>query len=1299
MAKKVFLQDQDEKLLPITRGELVLDSSGEEAFHSEEFLANNSQPGLMSKEDKVILDVVKAQSTPVVFGQDTDTTSNWTGISDQITSYEEGMTIIYVPTKSGGNSSTKLQINDLEPISVQVSGYSGPFTANVPIFLTYIDSKWQFSDKDTTYTMPFGLYVFDSHKSGILLFKNTGAQQILLKLDRPQYLLLVVATEYTCVRPIEYIAFGNTLTGKLPLLVDGGTMLQGDVFYKGQYIAYCDGETCYINTDGTIPGKIEKSLYSDKAALAEQVEWNEVTSGETDTNPDDFVSTVANSQYLLVHNLGALEKNPSDFNTQVITAWLNQEGMPTTDVYSGINVAGVNPQTQSSWQLCSGAALNNAARLWFRSGIADEWKSWRGIAVLDDLVTHSRGESIGAGVNIDSKVSPGIYYSTNASYSGTLTNPPTTDSGFRLMTFSGYVANQYGMQVAHSSNNIYFRFLGENNSACSDWYQLIKFRPGTSIGSSNRPMYLSADGVPTALHYTIESSVPASAKFTDTKCASLALDTTSSWESEDDTVSVLSEQRIEAYGDGTYLYGSMESTPVPTKAYVDRTFKTLQNTVSDPTANGFSTTFISSISQNANGEITVEKKNIQVSAGDLGLTTAMKYIGQTSTQLTDGATTATVKVGTTDVTMTDATTGYVVMDSNTRTYVWNGTSWQDLGNGGAYKLKQTAVNSPDANGTEIAFIDTISQDAEGAIKATKKFIPKASSEQLGIVKVGDNLETDSNGVLSAIGYTYDNYSFTEGDSDCGNRYANFRSHMEGIQADIASLLNYSYTLNPLTSEQIQAKFTPVFNWAAESADLPSLDGNLYVLINFSYAFDMVEYLLSEPNETSLSIGLSNISGYGEITHTSSGQSFQCLAIYINLSDLIGIPCIIPVVLTFDSIPSDLVGSTFKFKNIQSYADQMSHVEGVNGVSTMISHSEGIGCNSFYNAHAEGCATSALFGSHTEGMFTHGDYASHAEGIYSSAIDTSHAEGLFTNAYNKSHAEGFKTLSMGQHSHAQGVCTVTSNEAEHAEGMFNKSNTGSEEKDITLSSIGIGSSGEDRKNAVEVMQNGDIYVYGLGNYTGTNPSEASTLQTVIDNLNGSSGTSGSCDITVATDSALGGIKIGYEQTGKNYPVVLDPNSNQAYVNVPWTDTKNTAGSSDSTDNLYIIGATSQDDNPQTYSNSNVIISGNAIKASGGFYQESDERLKDFTEDIQVDLEQLSQLPKKHFTWKNDSKKETQIGTSAQELQKLYPELVKEDSNGTLSVAYDKLSIIALKAIDELYKRNIELEKRIQELENK
>jgi hypothetical protein len=83
-----------------------------------------------------------------------------------------------------------------------------------------------------------------------------------------------------------------------------------------------------------------------------------------------------------------------------------------------------------------------------------------------------------------------------------------------------------------------------------------------------------------------------------------------------------------------------------------------------------------------------------------------------------------------------------------------------------------------------------------------------------------------------------------------------------------------------------------------------------------------------------------------------------------------------------------------------------------------------------------------------------------------------------------------------------------------------------------------------------MASGDAYLVGVGGYDGTNPTTATTLQTVINNLSGSSGTGG--DIPVATSDALGGIKLGYSQSDKNYPVVLDTN-NKAYVNVPWTDT--------------------------------------------------------------------------------------------------------------------------------------------------
>lgn len=60
MAKKVLLRDwNNDEVLPITRGELVLDSSGKEAFRSNEFLATTSQPGLMSSEDKYKIDNIE----------------------------------------------------------------------------------------------------------------------------------------------------------------------------------------------------------------------------------------------------------------------------------------------------------------------------------------------------------------------------------------------------------------------------------------------------------------------------------------------------------------------------------------------------------------------------------------------------------------------------------------------------------------------------------------------------------------------------------------------------------------------------------------------------------------------------------------------------------------------------------------------------------------------------------------------------------------------------------------------------------------------------------------------------------------------------------------------------------------------------------------------------------------------------------------------------------------------------------------------------------------------------------------
>ena len=65
----------------------------------------------------------------------------------------------------------------------------------------------------------------------------------------------------------------------------------------------------------------------------------------------------------------------------------------------------------------------------------------------------------------------------------------------------------------------------------------------------------------------------------------------------------------------------------------------------------------------------------------------------------------------------------------------------------------------------------------------------------------------------------------------------------------------------------------------------------------------------------------------------------------------------------------------------------------------------------------------------------------------------------------------------------------------------------------------------------------------------------------DKLDGIDDNANNYVLPVATNSALGGIKIGYSENGKNYPVELD--SQKAYVNVPWTDTVYTLPTASST----------------------------------------------------------------------------------------------------------------------------------------
>ena len=171
---------------------------------------------------------------------------------------------------------------------------------------------------------------------------------------------------------------------------------------------------------------------------------------------------------------------------------------------------------------------------------------------------------------------------------------------------------------------------------------------------------------------------------------------------------------------------------------------------------------------------------------------------------------------------------------------------------------------------------------------------------------------------------------------------------------------------------------------------------------------------------------------------------------------------------------------------------------------------------------------------------------------------------------------------------------------------------------------------------------------------------------------------------------------------NDNTVLTENNWEDYITISSTDTKNTTGTSNSTSKLFLAGGTTQSSTGVvTYSNSKVYTQSGQLyatqmNATNGFYETSDARLKNFKDDVKA-LDVVSGIPTKYFTWKKDEVAENinpvlHIGTSAQEIQKIYPDLVTENEEGELSVDYARLSVIALAAIKELKKEIDELKSK-------
>lgn len=160
---------------------------------------------------------------------------------------------------------------------------------------------------------------------------------------------------------------------------------------------------------------------------------------------------------------------------------------------------------------------------------------------------------------------------------------------------------------------------------------------------------------------------------------------------------------------------------------------------------------------------------------------------------------------------------------------------------------------------------------------------------------------------------------------------------------------------------------------------------------------------------------------------------------------------------------------------------------------------------------------------------------------------SFASGHTTKATGQgSFSQGQGTTASGDYSHAEGYYTTAGYTRQHVEGKYNAN------KSTNAFEIGNGTSASARSNALEVDWDGNLTASGdVTDGSGNKLSEKANKSALA---------------TVAT-------------SGKYSDLTGTPTI---------TDTKNTAGSTDTSSKLFLIGATSQATNPQTYSHDTAYV---------------------------------------------------------------------------------------------------------------
>lgn len=416
------------------------------------------------------------------------TAGTWLGFHDGITSYYNGLAILYRPSIAGA-STTTLDINGFGAKTCYVKGstkLTTHYAVDSLIILTY----------DTSLNSGAGgweAHTYYDSNTYCASMCTTSAGTAAKTASHTYYALR--AGNWTLLT----VRYSNTYKGKLTLNINGSgakdLWINGAVSSSsnytlpaGTYLVYYDGTKYLLYTNNTIPANITGNAATattagtaDKLADAKTFTFTGDVSGSGtfDGSQDVQISlTVADDSH-----------NHVISNVDGLQTALNGKAPLNSPSFTGTPTAPTAAADSNTTQIATTAFVKAA---------------------------------VTAGVNAGLAANDAMIFKGTIGTNGTVTTLPASHNTgwtYRVITAGTYagVKCEIGdliicLTTGTEANNAHWTVAQTNIDGA-----VIKNSTASLNGSSKQPVYVDpTSGVVTAIGYTIESSVPANAKFTDT---------------------------------------------------------------------------------------------------------------------------------------------------------------------------------------------------------------------------------------------------------------------------------------------------------------------------------------------------------------------------------------------------------------------------------------------------------------------------------------------------------------------------------------------------------------------------------------------------------------------------------------------------------------------------------------------------------------------------------------------------------------------------------------------------------------